>query len=381
MKRVSCTPRDEWQSRVERVGVVYHTVDGRPYWDESAYYSLTMPEVLALEAATNELQRLCLEAGQHIIDRNRFKEFGLSEATARAIRKAWDQEPPAIYGRFDLAYDGVNPAKLLEYNADTPTALVEAAVAQWYWLQDTAPHCDQWNSIHERLVAKWKELKAYVAEPLYFAHTNTADGEDLMTVTYLRDTASEGGIGTKGIEIEQIGFDFDSTLFRDVEGADMRSIFKLYPWEWLVDEEFGEQLFASLDGGVQWIEPIWKMLWSNKALLPVLWELFPNHPNLLPAYFDRPSTLTSYARKPMFSREGANITLVRDGQQIAATDGHYADEPCIYQALAPLAEFEGRFPVLGSWVIDGESAGMGIRESDGPITGNLSRFIPHRIDS
>ena len=380
MKRVSCTPRDGWQSRVERVGVVYHTVDGRPYWDESAYYAFTMREVLDLEAATNELQRLCLEAGQHIIDRNRFKEFGLSEATARAIRKAWDEEPPAIYGRFDLAYDGVNPPKLLEYNADTPTALVEAAVAQWYWLQDTAPDCDQWNSIHERLVAKWKELKAYVTEPLYFAHTNTADGEDLMTVTYLRDTASEAGIGTKGIEIEEIGFDYDYTLFRDLDGGDMRSIFKLYPWEWLVDEEFGEQLFASLEGGVQWIEPIWKMLWSNKALLPVLWELFPNHPNLLPAYFERPASLTSYARKPILSREGANITLVRDGQQIAATGGDYDDERSIYQALAPLAEFDGRFPVLGAWVIDGEAAGMGIREGDGPIIGNLSRFVPHRIE-
>ena len=380
MKRLSSTPREGWQSRVERVGVVYHTVDGRPYWDESGCYSFTMPEVLALEAATNELQRLCLEAGQHIIDRNRFKDLGLSDKTARAIRRAWDEEPPAIYGRFDLAYDGVNPPKLLEYNADTPTALVEAAVAQWYWLQDTAPRCDQWNSIHERLVAKWKELKAYVTEPLYFAHTNTADGEDLMTVTYLRDTASEAGIGTRGIEIEEIGFDVDYTLFRDVDGGDMRSIFKLYPWEWLVDEEFGEQLFASLEGGVQWIEPIWKMLWSNKALLPVLWELFPNHPNLLPAYFERPAALTSYARKPVFSREGANITLVRDGQQIAATGGDYGNEPCIYQALAPLVSFDGCYPVLGAWVIDGEAAGVGIRESDGPITGNLSRFVPHRID-
>lgn len=380
MKRERSQPRDGWQRKVEHVGLVYHTIDGQPYWDESSCYSFTMQEVLALEAATNELQRLCLDAAQHVIDRNRFKEFGLSETTARAIRKAWEEEPPAIYGRFDLAYDGVNPPKLLEYNADTPTALLEAAVVQWYWLQDTSPHADQWNSIHERLVAKWQELKSYVTEPLYFAHTNTAEGEDLMTVTYLRDTASEAGIGTKGIEIEQIGFDYDRTLFRDLDGGDMRSMFKLYPWEWLVDEEFADQLFASLAGGVQWIEPIWKMLWSNKALLPVLWDLFPDHPNLLPAYFDESHGLTSYARKPLFSREGANITLVEHGRQIAATDGGYGDAPVVYQALAPLATFDAHYPVLGAWVIDGEAAGMGIRESDGPITGNMSRFVPHRID-
>jgi glutathionylspermidine synthase len=339
-----------------------------------------MAEVLALEGATNELQRLCLEAAQHVIDRGRFKDFGLSDTTARAIRKAWDAEPPAIYGRFDLAYDGVNPPKLLEYNADTPTALLEAAVVQWYWLQDVAPQGDQWNSIHERLVAKWRELKPYVTEPLYFAHTNTAEGEDLMTVTYLRDTASEAGIGTKGIEIEQIGFDYDHTLFRDLDGGDMRSIFKLYPWEWLVDEEFADQLFASLDGGVQWIEPIWKMLWSNKALLPVLWELFPDHPNLLPAWFDQPRGLTSYARKPLFSREGANVILVQHGQQIAAHPGEYGDGRVVYQGLAPLTTFDGRYPVVGAWVVDGEAAGMGIREADGPITDNRSRFVPHMIE-
>jgi glutathionylspermidine synthase len=36
-----------------------------------------------------------------------------------------------LYGRFDLAYRGDGPPKLLEYNADTPTALFEAAVVQW----------------------------------------------------------------------------------------------------------------------------------------------------------------------------------------------------------------------------------------------------------
>lgn len=79
-----------------------------------------------------------------------------------AIVWSWNEEPPAIYGRFDLAYDGIHPPKLLEYNADTPTALLEASVVQWYWLQDVFPKDDQFNSIHEHLVAKWKELKDYV---------------------------------------------------------------------------------------------------------------------------------------------------------------------------------------------------------------------------
>ena len=49
-------------------------------------------------------------------------------------------------------YDGKAPPRLLEYNADTPTALLEASVAQWFWLQDCFPTADQFNSIHERLI-------------------------------------------------------------------------------------------------------------------------------------------------------------------------------------------------------------------------------------
>lgn len=391
MKRISTPQRVGWEKKVEELGLLYHTPNGRPYWDESAYYSFTMTQVEELEAATNELQRLCLAAGQHIIDNNLFAQLGLSEISAKAIRRAWDQEPPAIYGRFDLAYDGVNPPKLLEYNADTPTSLLEASVVQWYWLQERGLP-DQWNSIHERLIAKWKELRAYIREPLYFAHVDSAEHEDWMTVAYLRDTANEAGIPTRGIEMRDIGWDASRHVFVDQDELEMQTIFKLYPWEWLVDEEFSDQLFESLGRGTQWIEPIWKMLWSNKGILPILWQLFPDHPNLLPAVFqvtERPEDgqpgdyilkQGSYVRKPMLSREGQNIHIEKDGVPLAHTDGEYADCPCVYQGLAPIPEIDGNYPVIGAWVIDGEAAGMGIRESRTMISDNLARFIPHCIE-
>ena len=128
---------------------------------------------------------------------------------------------------------------------------------------------------------------------------------------------------------------------------------------------------------MQWIEPIWKMLWANKALLAVLWELYPNHANLLPAYFDGPRDLTRYVKKPKMAREGANITYVGDTR--IETGGDYGEEGFVYQALAPVPVFDGNYAVVGSWVVDGVACGMGIRESDGPITDNQSRFVPHLL--
>ncbi|MCU1382033.1 MAG: glutathionylspermidine synthase, partial [Acidobacteria bacterium] len=126
---------------------------------------------------------------------------------------------------------------------------------------------------------------------------------------------------------------------------------------------------------VQWIEPIWKMLWSNKVILAVLWELFPNHPNLVPAYLDAPGDLTSYVTKPKMSREGANVSVVVDQRRVVETAGDYGEEGFVFQQLVPAAN--DSHPIIGSWVIDGVSAGIGIRESASLVTDNMSRFVPH----
>ena len=377
MKRVSGSPRAGWEELVEKVGLIYHHgTDGAIYWDEGAHYELTAAEVDTLEAATNELQQMCLTAGQHIIDKRRYREFAIPDAAVPLIERTWNEEPPALYGRMDLAYDGSQPPKLLEYNADTPTALLEAAVVQWYWLKDVFPDADQFNSIHEKMVAKWKDLKDYLKGPLlHLTHLPDMTGEDLMTCSYVEQTAQDAGIATRAVLIGDIGWDHDDGRFVDAAGERIYSIFKLYPWEWLIHEEFAAQLFER-GTDMQWIEPAWKMLWSTKALLPILWELFPNHPNLLPAYTHSPRELLDYVKKPMLSREGANITIHRAGSPDITTAGDYGEEGYIFQALAP-GTAAGRNAVIGSWLIDGEAAGIGIRESDGPITTNTSRFVPH----
>jgi glutathionylspermidine synthase len=128
----------------------------------------------------------------------------------------------------------------------------------------------------------------------------------------------------------------------------------------------------------QFIEPPWKMLLSNKGLLPVLWELFPDHPNLLPA-FDTPSPFLggNYVRKPKLSREGANVRIVEAGVTQEENEGEYGEEGFIYQGLAPIPSFNGNRPVLGAWIVNHEACGLGVREDTRRITGNLSRFIPH----
>jgi glutathionylspermidine synthase len=392
MQRIPLTPRDNWQQKVESVGLTFHTLEnGTPYWDESAAYQFTAAEIDTLEAAGNKLQEMCLAAAQHIIDEKRYAELDIPDFAVETIEWAWNNEPPALYGRFDVTWAGAQSGtapKLLEYNADTPTSLLEAAVIQWHWLKDLSAmpqslvspkpavafgKLDQFNSIHEKLIAKWRDIDPYLSKPIYFAALDNP--EDQLTITYLRDTAQQAGLATEQMFMHEIGWNDGQQMFLDPEEQPMFSIFKLYPWEAMLQEEFGPHALATSQS-TRWIEPIWKMLLSNKGILPILWQLYPNHELLLESHFDSPGSMRNYVRKPLMSREGANITLVRDNATVVSTPGPYNGKQ-IYQALAPPAIFDNRHTVLGLWMIDQDCCGMGVRESYSPITGNLSSFVPH----
>jgi len=372
MLRRQSTPRQNWPQIVESQGMHYHSLDDVPYWDESAYYEFTAAEIDTLEEATYELDRMCLEAVQHVIDEDRFDEFLIPVEFRDFIRRSWEQDEHSVYGRFDLAYDGTFEPKLLEYNADTPTSLLEAAVIQWYWLQDKFPSASQFNSIHERLLEIWQVLARATSGTWYFASV-AGSVEDYMNVNYLRDVAAQAGAQTAYIAMEDIGWNAAGRVFTDTEENPIRHCFKLYPWEWMYRDEFGCHL---VEAACQWMEPPWKAILSNKAILPVLWELFPDSPYLLQASFE-PLPEGNYVKKPILGREGANIQVFEHGKLFLQTDGPY-DGPAIYQEIWPLPRFDDKyFACVGSWIVNGWACGMGIREDESLVTGNLSRFIPH----
>lgn len=380
MIRRSIAPRPDWQALVEADGLVWHSADGRPYWDEAACYVFTADQVAEIEAASAELYRLFLAAGQAVVDSDDLLDrFAIPRSFHAAIRAAWEAEPPALnIGRFDLGYDGRTPPRLFEFNCDTPTALLEAAVVQWRWKEAVFPEAGQCNRLHEALVAKWADIAPYLPATVHVAHVEDDAGEDSVTAAYLRDTARAGGVETVPLLIDAIGWDHDRRCFVDADDQRIAACWKLYPWEWLAQEDFAPMLLDSLEQGALWMEPVWKMLWSNKAILPVLWDMFPGHPNLLPASFTIPAG--DAVAKPLLSREGVNVSIRRGGAILAEREGEYGDEGYIYQALYPLPEpVPGCFPVIGSWMVDGAPVGIGIRE-DGLITGNTARFVPHIVE-
>jgi glutathionylspermidine synthase len=353
----------------------YNFIDGNQYWAEDTCYEFTLTEVEEVESATNEIHGLCLKAVDHVINQKRLAEFKIPVHFHDLVTRSWKNHEFSLYGRMDLSYAGQGSTpKFLEYNADTPTSLLEASVVQWKWLEGQAyqlKNKDQFNSIHEKLIEAWKNYaKCMPGKTLHFS--SLADSvEDYRNVEYLMDCAMQAGITSEYIELEKIGS--DRVDFYDLKNKVISDLFKLYPWEWVIRDEFSKTI---LNSTAKIIEPAWKMILSNKMILPILWELFPNHPNLLPSFTDPTALGNSYVKKPILSREGSNVEIYQSGL-VEANSGAYGAEGFIYQGVCKLPKFDEYHALVGSWVVNNQACGMGIREDKSLITGNLSRFVPH----
>ena len=381
MERKIIKPRTNLAAKLEERGMLYH----QDYYTETSCYRFTASEIDKLEAATNELFGMCLKLVAHVVDNNLWNEFHIPAEQAEFIKKSWKEDDVSIYGRFDLGYNSkTGGIKLLEFNADTPTSLLEASVIQWDWLQE-AGNSDQWNSLHERLVAHFKECAPHLQPILHFAVVRDSV-EDYMNVAYLKECAEQAGLKTEMLYVDEISLD-GQNRFCDADDRPIHHIFKLYPWEWIMREEFGEYLNQNY-GQTTWIEPPWKAILSNKMLLVHLWKMFPNHQLLLEAEYmsdmNKARTFLSsgdWCVKPVYSREGANTTIIKGGQVAEHTSGDYGHEGYIAQQFFEIEQFEGWTPVLGTWVVAGEAAGMGIREQKGTrITGNMAGFAAHYFE-
>ncbi len=383
MRRIEIPERPDWRQQAEACGFTFHTIDGAAYWNESAYYAFTLQQIEDdIEAPTEALHQMALALVDEVVEREELLgRLAIPFHYWDWIREAWRRDRMHLYGRLDLAYSGQGPAKLYELNYDTPTSLYESAFFQWLWLEEQIERgvlpsgADQFNSLQEQLVSRLGEIARRLPSPLYFSAVRDAQ-EDQATIAYLQDCAEQAGVAHRNIAIEDIGLTAEGR-YVDLDEQVIGSLFKLYPIEAMFEESFGQALPAS---GVQLIEPPWKAILSNKGILALLWERHRGHPNLLPAELSQGLQVRpGWVRKPFFSREGANIRLTTPQGETLYSNGPYDGGPTVDQAFHPLPSFDGRYPLVGSWVVGDSAAGLGMREDRTLITQNSSSFVPHAI--
>jgi glutathionylspermidine synthase len=375
---------DAFPLRAEALGFCFHSPEGREYWARDACYVLTPEAVARMEAAARELNGMIAAAVDRVVARGDYDAFGFTPRLAALVEQSHRLGERSLYGRFDFRLDPVDGSiKLFEFNAETPAALLEAAVVQLAWFEetppgpDTRPGTDQWNGIDDALVARWPEMG--LPRLIHFAAEREREDE-IALVAYLMATARAAGHEAAFLPVDDISWQ-EETGFVTPEGVPLAACFKLYPWDWLDFEEGGRLLPL---GRTRWIEPARRMLHASKAILVTLWEMFPGHPLLLPASLDRAAIEGPAIGKPALGLEGY-------GMQVEGTEADESTEiaeglppsPTIWQQWSPLpghATPDGlAYPVMGVWMVGDEPAGLGIREGDDRVTTFEDRFVPHVI--
>ncbi|MBL8806492.1 MAG: glutathionylspermidine synthase family protein [Rhodospirillales bacterium] len=377
MERVATDVRADLAGRVADLGLSAAHEDGAAYLVSDAAYAFDKAEIDVLHDAGAELERMCLELVDRVVNDDLLDRFDLSPLAARLVADSWDSQARNLIGRFDLAWQPGKPPKLLEYNAETPVGLVEAACFQADWRAAAVPDALQFNEIEGRLAQAWRDFG--LAEPSVHFAGSPGDAEASLTLDFLAATARAGGLEAVRLDLDAIGW--DGGKFLDADDRPIRTLFKLYPWAWLVEDEFGPNIESS---GLAMIEPAWKMLLADKRMLALLWEMHPGHPNLLPASLQARDIAGPAVAKPALGRDGAGVKLFAKGLSAPATAGDAADPlpqdgPLVYQAMAELARTGPVSALASVWMVASQPAGLSMREADGDFIGSDARFVPHFV--
>ncbi len=377
---------------LEELGFTWHTDS-----DESSYIAnelvvLSEAEAEAYYEATNELYDMFVEAGDYIVENNLFHEVGIPFNLVDLVKQSWQSDVHwHLYGRFDLAggIDG-KPIKLLEFNADTPTALFESAIVQWAMLkQNGLDEQKQFNFIYEALVNNFKRvvtLQESVEEfdELYegwrFLFSSiSGNAEEENTVRLLQHMANEAGFDTNFAYIDEVEFDDNGIYFNEQK---YELWFKLIPWEDIAIEESDlAMLLTNIVKNQEAIifNPAYTLMFQSKAILKILWDLFPNHPLLLETSYE-PLDNKMQVQKPIYGREGESVKILDStGKVINGGLGDYDNHKMIYQEYVELPKDEnGNFYQAGVFYAY-EACGVGFRRG-GAILDNMSKFVGHIVE-
>lgn len=395
MELIDATPRPQLAQHLSDRGMSWYQGPAEPTWMEDKVYVFTPAEIRALRSGAAEICRMIPDAVHHIVSDHRLLDrLGIPDDLRPYLFDSWERRDPGFYGRIDFSFDperSPHPA-FFELNADTAACLHEALVVQPDWWANHGsrlfptnrtltgpmfPRFSHWGDVAGAFRRALRETPLRGGHILFLSVRN--NDERMKGALAIQPLAEAAGYSTSYANIEDVQFRGGRAF--DLAGHEALTLFKVYgPWEKLMLTSFARELAKDK---VDCIEPIWKVLVQNKLLPVILWQLNEGHPNLIPAYFeDDPKARLighNFVRKPIFGREGNNIEIFRGNTCVEGTSGGYGQAGWIRQSIAELPEFRGRHPMTGIFVVQGEPAGLLIRESPGLITLNESPVIPHVI--
>ncbi|RNF05728.1 putative trypanothione synthetase [Trypanosoma rangeli] len=410
LRRVTFTPKpheDIWLDLTNEAEACFVKTYGmcvsRRGESTASYYEMNTELYLTCTRYGNQLHEFFLEATEFVLANDeQLKLFGIPEEYWPRIRHSWKTQPHAITGRFDFAFDeDTQQFKCFEYNADSASTLLECGTIQEKWAKlvgiDDDTTYSSGSYISSRLHMAWE--MAEVKGRVHFLVDD--DGEEQYTALYVLQHARAAGLDAKlCVLFDEFRFD-ENGIVVDADGVAVTTVWKTWMWETAIADQREARMQRGKDWrptpqdkvrlsdiilGPNWdvrvFEPMWKLIPSNKAILPIIYNKHPDHPAMLRASYELTDELrrTGYAKKPIVGRVGRNVSIVEpSGEVTAESDGNFADRGVVYQELFRLPKRDDYYAILGGWIIGDVYCGTNVREDKTIITGLLSPVSALRV--
>ncbi|RNF27068.1 putative trypanothione synthetase [Trypanosoma conorhini] len=410
LRRVTFTPtshKENWLDLTNEAEACFAKTFGlnvkRSGESTASYYQMNTELSMTCIRYGNQMHQMFLEATEFVIASDaQLKLFGIPEEYWPRIRHSWKTQPHAITGRFDFAFDEeTQQFKCFEYNADSASTLLECGDIQEKWAQSVGLDDGTTQSsgifVSSRLRMAWE--MAGVKGRVHFLVDD--DLEEQYTALYVLEQARAVGLDTKlCVLFDEFHFDENGVVV-DTDGVAVTAVWKTWMWETAIADQREARLqrgqgwqptpqdkvrLSDIILGPNWdlrvFEPMWKLIPSNKAILPIIYNNHPDHPAVLRASYELTDELrrTGYARKPIVGRVGRNVTITEPSGAVAAeSGGNFSDREVVYQELFRLPKRDDYYAILGGWVIGDVYCGTAVREDKTIITGLLSPVSALRV--
>lgn len=370
--------------------------------EQYRYFRLSASVEQELRRATNELHLMFLHATQAVLqDDALLARFNIPGSLWPRLRKSWEnRRGQIITGRFDFAVSE-RGIKVYEYNADSASCHMEAGRVQGLWANHfgVTEGEDSGSGLYPELVAAWA---ASGVEGMLHIMQDVND-EETYHAEYIQAAAREAGLPCRIIKgVAGLGWN-DAGEIVDAEGTPIRFVWKTWAWETALDQIRAECEEDDASSGlrtgaeprkpprlvdvllrpeVMVYEPFWTLIPSNKAILPLLWQIFPDHPYLLDSRYELTADLQQrgYVSKPIAGRCGFNISLFDKHENLLKeTSGRFDTQDHVYQELWKLPEIDGYRTQVCTFAVRGKYAGSCVRVDRSLIITRDSELLPLRV--
>lgn len=370
---------------------------------QNLYYCISESGLEELERATHQLHSLFMHATDYVLQHEDLLErFRIPRCLWPKIQQSWsNRRNQMITGRFDFAMTS-RGLKVYEYNCDSAACYMECGKVQGKWASYVGCEVgtDSAEDLHARLRDAWAQSQ--VDDVLHIMQDRGL--EETCHALFMQEAMEEAGIQSRIIQgTSELRWADDGGIL-DAEGRRIKWVWKTWAWETALDQiraeceddELKLQNYVPgephsgpvrlvdvlLRSEVMVYEPLWTLIPSNKAILPILWSMFPDHPYLLETSFELTDGLRAkgYVSKPIVGRCGSNIAVFSSAAELLVeTAGEFERRDQIHQELFPLARV-GRYYVQPStFSVAGAYAGCGVRVDESLVVTSASDNVALRI--